>query len=82
VASMSFDPARDDGLVARDASHLFDWSVTRIGFSRGTFLRRYMYDFIELFAPHLDRDRVDRAAAARDDEERDALFEGLVLPEL
>ena len=82
VASMSFDPTRDDGLVALDASHLFDWSVTRIGFSRGTFLRRYMYDFIELFAPHLDRDRVDRAASARDDEERDALFEGLVLPEM
>lgn len=82
VASMSFDASRDDGLVALDASHLFDWSVTRIGFSRGTFLRRYMYDFIEGFAPHLTRELVDRAAAARDDDERDALFEGLVLPEL
>ncbi|WP_305792357.1 HTH-type transcriptional regulator CysB, partial [Arhodomonas sp. KWT] len=53
MASMAFDPERDRGLVALDASELFEPSVTSIGFRRGTYLRGYMYDFIEAFAPHL-----------------------------
>lgn len=82
VASLSFDAGQDQDLVAIDASHLFDYSVTRIGFSRGSFLRRYMYDFMELFAPHLTRELVDAAAAARDGESLDALFAGISLPTL
>ncbi|MGD9602444.1 MAG: HTH-type transcriptional regulator CysB [Gammaproteobacteria bacterium] len=81
IANLAFDPVHDEGLVALDASHLFDYSVTRIGFSRGTFLRRYMYDLIQFFAPHLTRELVDAAAAAPDKEAVEALFEGLVLPE-
>ena len=42
VAGMAFDAVADEGLVSMDASHLFDSSVTHIGFRRGTFLRRYM----------------------------------------
>ena len=63
VAALAYDPSQDADLVALDASHLFADSVTKIGFSRGTFLRRYMYDLIELFAPHLTRELVDAAAA-------------------
>ena len=81
VATLAFDPAQDHDLVALDASHLFAFSITKIGFSRGTFLRRYMYDFIELFAPHLKRELVDRAAAARDREELERLFSAVTLPE-
>jgi len=82
VASLSFDAGQNQDLVAIDASHLFDYSVTRIGFSRGSFLRRYMYDFMELFAPHLTRELVDAAAAARDGESLKALFAGIALPTL
>ncbi len=82
VASLSYDPALDRDLVAIDASHLFDYSVTRIGFSRGSFLRRYMYDFMELFAPHLTREVVDAAAAAGDAEALEALFQDIPLPTL
>jgi LysR family transcriptional regulator, cys regulon transcriptional activator len=39
--------------VALDASHLFEGQTTWIGFRRGSVLRTYMYDFIELLAPHL-----------------------------
>ena len=53
VAHMAYEPAMDSDLVALDASHLFESSVTRIGIRRGTFIRGYMYDFIEAFAPHL-----------------------------
>lgn len=82
VASMAFEPTLDEGLVALDASHLFESSVTRIGFRRGSFLRAFMYDFIELFAPHLTRDRVQRAAVAGSREELDRLFRDVKLPTL
>ena len=53
LAKMAFDPKRDITLRAMDASHLFESSTTRLGIKRGAYLRRYAYDFIEMFAPHL-----------------------------
>jgi LysR family cys regulon transcriptional activator len=44
------------------------------------FLRGYMYRFMELFAPHLNRDTVDKVAASSQ-EEVDTLFRGMQLPE-
>ncbi|BBG29440.1 HTH-type transcriptional regulator CysB [Zymobacter palmae] len=58
VAHMAAE-ATDTDLVAIDARHLFDYSVTRIALRRGAYLRKYMYDFIERMAPHLTRERVD-----------------------
>ena len=69
VASMAFDPEIDNELVAIDASHLFEASTTKIGLRRGTFLRGYMYEFIELFAPHLNKALVDEALNAKTNEE-------------
>lgn len=80
VASMAYDPVTDTGLVAKDCSHLFEPSTTKIGFRRGTFLRGYMYDFIQLFAPHLKRELVERAAASVDNDQIEQLFEGIKLP--
>lgn len=61
MAKMAFDAKRDRGLVALDASHLFESSTTRLGIKRGAYLRRYAYEFIELFAPHLPRALVEPA---------------------
>src|SRR5256885_13659519 len=61
IASMAFDAKRDVGLRALDASHLFESSTTRIGLRRGAYLRRYVYDLIELFAPHLKHDTLESA---------------------
>jgi len=61
MASMAFNAKRDQGLKALDASHLFESSTTRLGIKRGAYLRRYAYDFIELFAPQLARATVERA---------------------
>lgn len=61
VAMMAYNPDRDRHLRALDASHLFDASTTRIGIRRNNYLRGYVYDFIEMFAPHLGRDIVDAA---------------------
>ena len=80
VASMAFDARLDGDLVALDASHLFEASTTKIGFRQGIFLRGYMLDFIERFAPHLDRDVVDAAINSRSAEERDSIFKDFDLP--
>lgn len=81
VASMALDPQLDDDLVALDASHLFEPSITKIGFRKGTFLRGYMYDFIQAFAPHLTREMVDKAVQCHNKQDIDDLFSGVSLPE-
>ena len=82
VASLSYDKELDSDLVCIDAGHLFEQATTRIGFRRGIFMRNYMYDFIELFAPHLQREVVQQAAHTDDGKELESLFSGLELPVL
>lgn len=81
LAKMAYDPEADKDLVMIDAKHLFKHSVTKIGFRRGTFLRGFMYDFIQEFCPHLDRDMVDEAHQCNGRDELDNLFRHLELPE-
>ena len=80
IAHMAFDPVLDDDLVMLDASHLFQDSITKIGFRRGTFLRGFMYEFIELFAPHLTRELVEEAFQRHTRAELDDLFAHIELP--
>ena len=80
IASMAMDPKIDSDLVTIDASHLFKPSMTKIGFRRGTFLRCYMFDFIERFAPHLNRDLVTRAVLLKNNNDIDELFSDIELP--
>jgi len=82
VASMAFDAEIDSDLVALDASTLFESSTTKIGFRRNSYFRGYMYDFIEMFAPHLDRDLVRRSLEAKTRAEVDELVGGMQLPVL
>lgn len=79
VAKMACDDD-DPDLVALDASHLFDASTTKLGFRKGTFLRGYMYDFIEQFAPHLTKELIDEAIARPTRAEIDDLFSSVDLP--
>jgi LysR family cys regulon transcriptional activator len=72
----------DPDLVALDASHLFEPSTTKIGFRKGTFLRGFMYDFIEQFAPHLTKAVVDEAVERHTRSELDELFSHIDLPQL
>lgn len=78
IAKMAFQ--NDEGLVALDASHLFEPSITKLGFRKGTFLRGYMYDFIESFAPHLKKAVVDEAVERHTRSELDELFSHIELP--
>jgi LysR family cys regulon transcriptional activator len=80
VASMAVDPREDADLVSIDASHLFPAHQTWAGFHPGALLRGYMYDFLQLFAPHLTRRLVDRASHADTSADVDALFADIELP--
>ncbi|KJF94549.1 HTH-type transcriptional regulator CysB [Photobacterium angustum] len=80
IASMAMDPETDKDLVAIDASHIFEASTTKIGFKKGTFLRTYMYDFMERFAPHLTRNVVDQAIVLKTNGEIEAMFASFDLP--
>jgi LysR family cys regulon transcriptional activator len=80
IASMAYEPHLDGDLVSLDASHLFAHSTTNIGFRKGSFLRGYMYDFIEAFAPNLTKQKVDEAQTCRTPQELQALFEADSLP--
>ncbi|WP_280547790.1 HTH-type transcriptional regulator CysB [Halomonas sp. 11-S5] len=79
VAHMAVDAEHDTDLVAVEAAHLFASSTTKIGIRRGTFMRGYMYDFLEGFAGHLTRDLVDAALAAGPRHE-EPLFTDIALP--
>ena len=61
LAEMAFDKERDTDLRAIDAAHLFESSTTLIALRRGAYLRRYLYDFIELLEPRLTREVVEQA---------------------
>jgi len=63
LAAIAFDDQRDASLRAIDARHLFAVNLTRLAIRRGTYLRAYVYAFIELFAPTLTRAVVNEALA-------------------
>lgn len=64
IASMAFDEERDLHLRAIEARHLFASNTTRVALKRGAYLRGYVFDFIEIFAPTLTRPVVERALAS------------------
>jgi LysR family cys regulon transcriptional activator len=80
VASVAVEAVNDADLVVLDASHLFPIHTTWVGFRRGTLLRNFAYDFIQLFGPHLTKRLVDRALDARDPGSQIELFRKIVLP--
>jgi LysR family cys regulon transcriptional activator len=82
IASMAVDQQLDQDLVALDASHLFEPSITRIGFRRGSFLRGYMFDFIQKFAPHITHDVLEKVQACSGRAEVDELFQDIQIPSM
>lgn len=60
MAKMAYDPIVDQDLQLIDAAHLFEPSPTWIALRSDTYLRGYAYDFIQMFAPKLTREVVDR----------------------
>jgi LysR family cys regulon transcriptional activator len=63
VPSLAYTKAEDRGLVAVNANHLLEPMTIKVGLRKDTFLRSFVYDFIEMFAPMLKRDQIRRALA-------------------
>jgi len=61
LASVAFEAERDTCLRAVDAGALFGINQTRLAVRQGSFLRNFVYAFIEAFAPTLTREVVERA---------------------
>ncbi len=80
IASMAYDKVLDADLIAIDVSNLFGFSTTSIGFRRDAFLRSYMFDFIERFAPHLTRPVVEQAISLKSNAEIEEMFKDIELP--
>ena len=72
VASMAYDPNRDQGLRMLASSHLFEENVTRIAIRKGHFLRGFAYRFIELCSADLSENVV--RAALRPDADGDPSY--------
>ena len=80
VASMAIEAEGDADLVHIDTSDLFPTHTTWIGFRRGGLLRKYQLDFIQMFAPHLTRRLIERAAGSATQTDVDQLTAELELP--
>ncbi len=77
VASMADD---DDDMTAISATGLFPRSTTWIGFRKDVVLRRYMLEFVQLFAPHITADQLEKTRYVRSQLEIDKLFEDAHIP--
>jgi LysR family cys regulon transcriptional activator len=80
VASMAEDCSDGKDLTSVEAEGLFPRSTTWIGFRKDVVLRRYMLDFVRLFAPHITADQLEKTRHLRSQGEIDALFKDARLP--
>lgn len=80
VASMAADCADRKDLVVIDAEGLFPRSTTWIGFRKDSALRRYMVDFLQLFAPHVTSKHIADIRRTTSQEAIDELFSDTSLP--
>ena len=80
VASMAADCSDKEDLQVIDAEGLFPRSTTWIGYRKDAVLRRYMVDFIQLFASHISSQQLDDIRRATSQEDIDGLFQPSELP--
>lgn len=57
---ITYNAAFDKHLRARDARHLFSTEVTHVGLKRDRFIRRYVYDFLNILSPALTRSNIQQ----------------------
>ncbi len=60
IAGMAYDAERDKGLRSIPVGHLFGTNVSRVAVKQGAYLRSYVYAFIELLTPTLNRKLIDQ----------------------
>ena len=80
VASMAADCSDKKDLTVLDAEGLFPRSTTWIGYRKDAVMRRYMTEFLQLFAPHISGKQMADIQRAAEQSDIDALFTGAELP--
>jgi LysR family cys regulon transcriptional activator len=80
LANVAIDGEEDADLRIRDGAHLFPVHTTWVGFRRGVLLRGFMYEFLQMLAPHLDARLVQRAEAAHGQDDVDREFAAVRIP--
>lgn len=81
IAGMANDDDEQD-MTTIAATGLFPRSTTWIGFRKDIVLRRYMLEFVRLFAPHITSDQLEKTRHIRSQAEMDKLFSDANLPTL
>jgi LysR family cys regulon transcriptional activator len=79
VAGMANDDD-DEDMTSISAAGLFPRSTTWIGIRKDIVLRRYMLEFVRLFAPHITADQLEQTRHVRSQLEIDRLFGDSLLP--
>ncbi len=67
IAGMAFDVERDKNLHAIPVGHLFGTNVSRVALKQGAYLRSYVFTFIELLTPTLNRKLVEQVLSGEKD---------------
>ena len=80
VASMAADCADRKDLQVIDAEGLFPRSTTWIGYRKDAVMRRYMYEFLQLFAPHISAQQLGDLHRVNTQEGIDEIFDDIELP--
>jgi LysR family transcriptional regulator, cys regulon transcriptional activator len=80
IASMAISPADSADLTVLDASGLFPRNTTWVGFRKNLPMRRYMSDFLLLFAPHISDSQLRAAVLAQHQQDVDTIFANSRLP--
>jgi len=80
VASMAADCSDREDLQVIDAEGLFPRSTTWIGYRKDAVLRRYMFEFLQLFATHLTPHQMHDLHRAGAQDKIDEMFVDSVLP--
>ncbi len=63
IAGLAFNAARDPNLRAIPAGHLFGMNLSRVALKEGAYLRGYVFTFIELLSPNLNRKLIEQVLA-------------------
>ena len=80
VASMAAECPDKKDLALIEAEGLFPRSTTWIGYRKDTVLRRYMIEFLQLFASHISPKQMAEVQRAATQEDIDELFADAELP--
>jgi LysR family cys regulon transcriptional activator len=80
LANIAISGEEDADLKVRDGSHLFPMHTTWAGFRRGTLLRGFVYEFLQMLAPHLTPRVVQSAEQCESQENVDGQFAAIRIP--